>query len=51
MCGNNIKRNFVEIYYEVVAWNYLTQETAVRRDLMNSDSDVSDSVKGEGGLS
>jgi len=49
MCGNNIKRNFVEIYYGDVAWNYLTQERAVRRHLMNSYSDVSSSVKEGGG--
>ena len=48
MCESNIKRNFVEMYYDDVAWNYLTQERAVRRDLINSDSDVSGSVKWEG---
>jgi len=48
MCRNNIKRNFVEIYYEDVAWNYLTQARAVRRDLTDSDSDVSSSGKGRG---
>jgi len=31
-----------------VAWNYLSHERAVRRDLINCDSDVSGSVKGEG---
>jgi predicted RNA-binding protein len=48
MCENNIKRNCVEIYYDYVAWNYLTQEKAVRRALIDSDSEVSGSVKGEG---
>ena len=49
MCGNNIKSSFVEIYYEDVAWNYLTQERAVRRDLPSSDSDFSSSAKTGGG--
>jgi predicted RNA-binding protein len=48
MCESNIKRHFVETYHEDVAWNDLTQVRAVRRDLINSDSDVSGSVKGEG---
>jgi len=50
MFENNIKRNCVEIYYEDVAWNYLTQKRAMRRDLtcISSDNDVSGSVKREG---